>query len=171
MIIRVDIEVNVKRTGAVIEGPDNKGLGMFQEWVKITFKNSSAELGRIGVRFNHTVELVCVGPVTFVQHIQHFRESPGRNWLCDTFTPEPILGRRWPHLECTMGYLTVVAILYLEGNLKQVLDLSNRVLDRLFGLAKMSRRCCRIETCTRYVPADKGSLLKALESDIGLFQE
>ena len=119
--------------------------------------------------FDRTVETVCFVLATFVQY---FRESLGRtNWLCDTAIPEPILGRRWAHLECMMDYLNIVAIPHVHDNLKQVVRLFNRIFDHAFGLVKSSRRCCCFETWTRYVPGNKGGFLKALESDVGLLQE
>ena len=64
---------------------------------------------RFGIRFNFTVKPVRIAPVSSVQYIQHLEESPGRNRLCD-------IGRSWMHLECTMNYVSVVAILHIGGN-------------------------------------------------------
>ena len=71
---------------------------------------------RFGIRFNFTVKPVRIAPVSSVQYIQHLEESPGRNRLCDRVMPKPILGRFWVHLECTMNYVSVVAILHIGGN-------------------------------------------------------
>jgi hypothetical protein len=70
-----------------------------------------------------------------------------------------------------MVYLTHVTILHIENSVKQVLDVVNRLPDLFFGLAKISRRYCRFEAWTRYVPADEGSFLKSLESDVSPLQE
>jgi hypothetical protein len=58
VILCVDSEVNFKSSGAVIEGLDSEGPGSFQESVKVSFKNLSAEFRRSGGPFNVTVELV-----------------------------------------------------------------------------------------------------------------
>jgi hypothetical protein len=70
-----------------------------------------------------------------------------------------------------MDYLTHFTLLRVEDDSKQVLDLLNRLPDHFFGFAKFSKRYCRFETWTRYVPANRGSFLKSLESDVGVFQE
>ena len=63
-----------------------------------------------------------------------------------------------------------VTTLQAGGNLRQA-AIINRFRDRTFGVAKKSRRFCRLETCTRYVPTTIGSFLKSLQSDVSVLQE
>ena len=162
--------VKTKSSGAVIEGLDSKDPRSFHESVKISFKNPSAECSRVGGPSNVTKELVCIIRVAFAHLIQHNQESPCRNRLYETADQRPRLGRRRrrAYLECAMDRVTTPRV---EDNIRQVLDISNPILDPICDIKKSSRRYCRFETSTRYVPTNTGSFLKSLESDVGLVQE
>jgi hypothetical protein len=164
----VGSEPNFKSSGAVIERLDSKGLGRsFQEFVKV-ISNVLREWSSIGARFNGTVKLVCRTRPSFVQVIQHLRESPVRNWLHETAVPKPILGQR-THLECAMDHSSPPStMLMIVRDKFSVWPIACLILSLL---SQMIRRFCRCETFTRYVPANTGSFLKSLESDVVAFQE
>ena len=54
----------------------------------------------------------------------------------------------------------------VEDDIMQILRGFNRIFYLLCGIENISRGYCRFETSTRYVPANTGSFLKSLESDV-----
>ena len=84
----------------------------------------------------------------------------------ETAVPKPILG--WAYLECVMVHATMVSV---DDSVRQLISRFNRSLDRSCGIVKLSRRYCRFETSTRYVPTNTGSILRSLEDDVGALQE
>lgn len=165
--------MNVKSSGTVVERLNSKGPARpgrsFQEFVKAIFKCLSSECSGITARFDSTVKIVCVTRFSFVQDSHHLRESPVRNRFHDTAVPRPILGR-WAYLECVIDRRVTIHH-HVDDSVRQLLGLVNFLPDPVFGTTKSTRRYCRCETFTRYVPANIGSFMKSLESDIIALQE
>jgi hypothetical protein len=110
-VLCVGRELDVKNSGAVIEGLDGKlpGLGDgTEERAKVSFKHPSTECRKTGGLLNGIIELVCTIHASLAQLSHHLRESSVRNRLYETTVPKPILGRAY--LECAMDRVTTADI-------------------------------------------------------------